>query len=137
MSVQIQGKEGPTTAPDLMAQLLRDHWSTTSITRAVAALITAAVRSSEDTKCAIMDSQVPEAALAVAGVAADSPDAPPIDVAVGLLTAICAAIIADDARPPASKAFMNARVWLTILACAFRNLLIFSKRDPDNSRRYS
>lgn len=93
-----------------MAQLLTDHASTTSITRAVAALVMAAVRGSEDSKCAVMDSQFPESALSFAGAAADSPDCPPIDVAVGLLTAVCAAITADDARPPASKAFMNARV---------------------------
>lgn len=114
-SVQVQGKSGPITAPDLMAQLLSDHSSTVPIARAVAALIMAAVRGSEDTKCAIMDSKVPERVLAVAGAAAERPDAPPIDVSVGLLTAICAAITADDARPPASKAFMNARVCPVLL----------------------
>lgn len=110
ISVQIQGIDKPTSAPAMMAQFLTDHYSTTPITRAVAALIMAAVLGSEDTKCAMMESQFPERALAVAGAAADSPEAPPVDVAVGLLSALCAAITADDARPPASKAFMNARV---------------------------
>jgi hypothetical protein len=117
--MQIQREGAPIPVPELMAQLLTDH-SSVPITRAVAALVMAAVRGSEDTKCAIMDSQFPERALAVAGAAADGPGAPPLDVAVALLTALSGAITADDARPPASKAFMNARV------CAAVNSLVLN-----------
>lgn len=58
----------PITGPALMARLL-SHEPPVSLdtAEAVGIVCTAAARASEDTKCALMDSSYPDAALAVAG----------------------------------------------------------------------
>eukprot|EP00892_Ulva_mutabilis_P010855 jgi/Ulvmu1/8141/UM040_0037.1 len=103
---QVQGVEPATTGPALIARLLSQQpLPSSDAIQAVGDLCTAAARAAEDTKSALMDSSYPDAALIVAGN-----DTTPLSAAVPLLTSLQAMITHDDDRPPASKAFMHARM---------------------------
>lgn len=66
--------EPPLTGPALMARLLSQEPAVSLDTaEAIGNVCTAAARASEDTKCALMDSSYPDAALAVAGKPLASP----------------------------------------------------------------
>ncbi|GLC34380.1 hypothetical protein PLESTB_000734900 [Pleodorina starrii] len=112
------------TGVDLLHDLLRAEASTPEVRTAAAAVAEAAARQVEEAKCRLVDSglvatlleqlQAPEAPLEYVGAAC------------GVVRSVTTA---DDERPPASKAFMHARV-LAKSHAAIRVLLSVLRRVP-------
>jgi armadillo repeat-containing protein 6 len=92
-------------APDVAADLLGTHSQSKDVASAAAAMCTAAAIECEDSKCQLIESSFPLRALEAARE-------PAMDAATvaALLTALKVLITNDDLRPPASKAFIHARI---------------------------
>ena len=91
--------------PDVATRLLQAHAADSVAVVAVAGMCQAAALACEDSKCKLMESAFAKVSLSI------------IDkkqVSLSATAALCAALEAlmtnDDTRPPASQAFMHARV---------------------------
>lgn len=92
-------------APDVASSLLQQHASDSNVVEALATLCATAATASEDTKCKLMESPFPAAALETVRKGEIS-----LIATAALCTALKALMMNDDARPPASQAFMHARI---------------------------
>jgi armadillo repeat-containing protein 6 len=91
--------------PDVSAALLQAHATNDALIEEVGRMCTLATKECEQAKCTLMESTFPKICLAMVREATVS-----LPAVVALLAALQGTMTHDDARPPASKAFMHSRV---------------------------
>lgn len=91
--------------PDVAVSILQQRPGSWEVAYGIAALCTAAAGGCEECKCKLVDSAYPRHVL---GVVADG--GAPVATRVALLASLRPLVTHDDDRPPASKAFMHARM---------------------------
>ncbi|GIL83032.1 hypothetical protein Vretimale_8546 [Volvox reticuliferus] len=109
---------------ELLHDLLTDEASSTEVKTAAATVAEAAARQVEEAKCRLVDSGT----VATLLEQLQAPDAP-LDFVGAACGVVRSVTTADDERPPASKAFMHARV-LAKSHAAIRVLLGVLRRVP-------
>ncbi|GLI67218.1 hypothetical protein VaNZ11_011142 [Volvox africanus] len=109
---------------ELLHDLLRDEDSSPEVKTAAATLAEAAARQVEEAKCRLVDSGT----VATLLEQLQAPDAP-LDFVGAACGVVRSVTTADDERPPASKAFMHARI-LAKSHAAIRVLLAVLRRVP-------
>ena len=92
-------------APQRLAALIEQRHAASDVVCAAADLCTAAATGCEETKAKLMEAHFPAEALRI--LQAGEVDVP---AQAALCTALKSLITNDDERPPASQAFMHARV---------------------------
>jgi armadillo repeat-containing protein 6 len=92
-------------APEIVANLLAEHKQSSDLVKVAAEMCLRAGTECEEAMCRLMESEYPQRAL-------DSAQDPALttEAAAALLTSLQALITNDDHRPPASKAFVHARL---------------------------
>jgi hypothetical protein len=92
-------------APDVVTSLLQQHASSSVVVERIADTCSAAATASEDTKCKLMECPFSKVALDII-----SNERVTLAATAALCTALKSLMVNDDARPPASQAFMHARI---------------------------